>query len=534
MIQKIAISNFKVFKDFACDLTEGVSLIAGQNNSGKTSLLQAIAWWSEIWDFFHSVNTLQGNPIEINISAFKSIPISNFKELWHDGNTNNPITIQVEMDQGNLGFEIRYQSSYDIDVLIIEDTEESLQLLKGNPIKVQYITPYSAPEIYEYSVDYQILSIRLAHGKGGSIIRNLLLEASKDDEKWNTLQNTVDDFFGYELGFPSGLDPIRARYRHSPEENYNNLINGASGFLQVVFLQSVLVRSSDNSILLIDEPDIHLHNLLKEKIYRLICKQGIDKNCQVIIASHSSRLIDEANKDDNLFLIASNRLNKVNRQTARDVVTIPTQHFVHAEINHRVLYLEDNTDKDILLGWAKVLNHPAQYILDRVFCVTTARMKLNSKSHFQALRAVVPNLLGLEIRDSDGKTGNKQGPKGMKIEFWERYEIENYLIHPDAMIRYISQTYGKDKVKVVENHIKRILPGDVLDDPLTDEIEFHDDNKGKNILARILKLSGINLPESKLYTIAEVMKTTEIHPDVTKMLNLIQDQLNSPISDQNK
>ena len=52
MIGKIAIQNFKRFKD-STEFSlrpEGVTFLAGGNNSGKSTLLQALA----VWDFARS------------------------------------------------------------------------------------------------------------------------------------------------------------------------------------------------------------------------------------------------------------------------------------------------------------------------------------------------------------------------------------------------------------------------------------------------------------------------------------------------
>ena len=46
MIKKVIINHFKKFERLEFDLPDHV-VIVGQNNSGKTTLLQAIACWIE-------------------------------------------------------------------------------------------------------------------------------------------------------------------------------------------------------------------------------------------------------------------------------------------------------------------------------------------------------------------------------------------------------------------------------------------------------------------------------------------------------
>lgn len=47
MINKVVVKNFKKFEHIEFELPDHL-VIAGSNNSGKTTLLQAIAAWSEI------------------------------------------------------------------------------------------------------------------------------------------------------------------------------------------------------------------------------------------------------------------------------------------------------------------------------------------------------------------------------------------------------------------------------------------------------------------------------------------------------
>jgi len=151
------------------------------------------------------------------------------------------------------------------------------------------------------------------------VLRNMVLAASRDDAKWAALQNTIKSFFGFELSRPSDVDPIRARYRHSAKDHWYDLLNGTAGFLQTILVQSALLHS-DARLFLIDELDAHLHSLLKVKMYRLIREYYKQSDCQVLIASHSGRLIEEAESEqgNKLFLITANGVMPVRRQDAQE------------------------------------------------------------------------------------------------------------------------------------------------------------------------------------------------------------------------
>lgn len=79
-IKKIKIKNFRNFNDFEMDFKDGLNVIIGSNNSGKTSLLHAIR--------------LLSFPSDINIHDFNKNNLIQFKELY----LNEAPHIQLEYD----------------------------------------------------------------------------------------------------------------------------------------------------------------------------------------------------------------------------------------------------------------------------------------------------------------------------------------------------------------------------------------------------------------------------------------------------
>ena len=51
----------------------------------------------------------------------------------------------------------------------------------------------------------------------------------------------------------------------------------------------------------------------------------------------------------------------------------------------------------------------------------------NHKQHFHTIKKFVPDLTGYAIFDGDGKKHDVFEENGLKIRFWENYEIENYF-----------------------------------------------------------------------------------------------------------
>ena len=549
MIRRVAVSCFKKFRHLEFDLEER-ALIAGPNNSGKSTLLQALATWAELGEIWLRSDVELGRQdyqslhrVEVTVASLKTLALSSFDELWHNQNTREPITITVSADGWNVGFELSYQDTTIATVGPVTDISiPDLEAYAKNPPTALYVPSLSGLDIEEPEYSEGVVATRLAHGKGGMVLRNMVQAASRDGAKWSTLQNTVKSFFGFELSIPSGVDPISARYRHSARDHWYDLLNGASGFLQTVLVQSALLQS-DATLFLIDEPDAHLHALLKAKMYRLIREHCDENRCQVLIATHSGRLIEEAasEKGEKLYLVTASDLRPVRRQDAEHLSTIPSEQIVLAETTQRVLYLEGKTDIDILRAWANALGHPARQYLDTGFWVPTAEEKGRTfaKRHYRALKAQVPDLRALEVCDRNGAKakywdglrlgelrideGPKNTPEGMKVVYWTRYETENYLIHPNMILRFVSRLLGKTAEETARGYMEEYLPRVLVERPF--ESTDTDQIKGKTTVGRILSAAGAELGESEYYLLAAEMSSNEIHPDVVTMLDLIAAQL---------
>src|ERR1700730_8017999 len=93
MISKLTVQNFKRFKDCTEFVfkPDGVTFLAGGNNSGKSTLLQALA----VWEFGRSgieinrgqgalfVNAMAGG-VGVSAEEFSPIALPSLKHLWTD------------------------------------------------------------------------------------------------------------------------------------------------------------------------------------------------------------------------------------------------------------------------------------------------------------------------------------------------------------------------------------------------------------------------------------------------------------------
>ena len=199
-----------------------------------------------------------------------------------------------------------------------------------------------------------------------------------------------------------------------------------------------------------------------------------------------------------------------------------------------ILYVEGYSDIAILRVWAEKLAHPLFSFLDKPFWKPTIYQThpdldgIKAERHFEALKLVQQGILGIELRDSDGRPVNI-GPRnlqnGLARMHWSRYEIESYLIHPKSIVRFVKSISGQEAADRADNYMKQQFPPALYKDPFNPS-DYLQVTKAKNILSKIMQESAMDVQESEYYQIAAQMTPREIHPEVREKLDAIADHFN--------
>ena len=532
MINRVIIENFKKFEHLEFELADHL-VIAGPNNCGKTTLLQSIAAWSEIaiqWTDTSAdlARKQDGNypHIGLNLLRFHSVPLADFDHLWPEKNVGDPSSIWLQTDQWRIGFEILYNEQELASVRPAKGVnEENLERFMRDPLRTVYVPPLSGPDIAEAPYDPLVIPARLARAQAGSVLRNLLLAVSQDFQKWQDLCEVVRAFFGYELDYPSRAHEILARYRHSAESSSLDLSSAASGFLQVLLVYSALLQR-ETSVVLMDEPDAHLHILLQDKLYGRLCQIARQSKSQLIIATHSERLIRAAGADSLRLLTGEIRRVKDKRKLP-DTMRLEQTDILLAETEPGILYIEGATDIPLLREWARVTRHQLLSFLEKPFGWHTAENTWPAVRHFSAMRLMVPELLGVELHDRDEKEYHSPETvtSGMIRIIWKRREIESYLIHPEAITRFVEDKGGRQAAERATQYMKREFPIVLYEAPF--ELSgYASDVKAKNLLGRIFHEARLRIREADYFQIAAEMTIDEIHPEVIEKLDAIAEHFN--------
>ncbi len=581
MITQVIVENFKRFEREEFELEETI-VLAGPNNSGKSTLLQAVSTWAmalERWRLGKGRSAIGKAGAEKKASAkqrtgqpvtrkdFTALPLREFNLLWNETITGlskaelgpkqklgepRLIHITVKGSAGlttesawSLTMELRHQSSEQIYVKPVNMVDGELPGA-AEKLVVVHCPPFSGIGAEERRMDRGAQQLEIGRGKPGDVLRNLLLEVSQTDDLWNDLVKDIQDLFHVTLLGPQydeSLPFILCEYlggipKSSKGKNglrQYDIASGGSGFHQVLLLLSYFY-ARPAAVLLLDEPDAHLHVILQRQIYERLRTVAKRRSCQLIIATHSEVLLDATPPARVVsFLGKPHRLvRKDQRDQVREAMgRLTTLDLLLAEQGRAVLYCEGQTDFDILRAWAEILNHPSRKFFSQPFFHSNVgRNPRDAKVHLFALRAIHSAIRGLLVLDGDNRSidDHELSADGLTILRWTRYEIENYLLVPAAIHRTIApdpqDLFAAADVEKGLAYLRAQFPAPFFADPLSDKTAaVVEVPASKKILPQLFEAAGRPMEKSDFFLIAQNMRPEEIHPEVVRMLDAVADLL---------
>ncbi len=530
MIERVSVRNLKRFAELDCTLGNHL-VIVGPNNCGKTTLLQAIAFWSEIalrWSEYNPDLAREEDEnypsIDLHPGIISSIPLVEWDQLWPGKDVSEPASVQLRINGEDIGFELLFEGRFSVRARPMQEVPEAnLERIANNPITPVFIPPMSGVGLHEPRYEDEVIPAMLARGQGGTVLRNLLLRVSRDADGWAELQSIIHELFGYELTTPSaGAAEIFAGYRERPTASALDFSSAASGFLQIVMIYAAIFQRRGTTVL-IDEPDAHLHIVLQDRLYRDLRDRARSNEWQLIVATHSESVIREARSGE-LRLLSDGLIEIQQSQRLVDTLRLDNLDLMLARQFGRILYVEGKTDLQILRTWAAILQHPLSDFLDEPYWKPMAEEKWNTNGHFNALRLGMEEFRAVELCDRNDRpagAAETPSPEGMLRIRWLQYEIENYLIHPEAILRWIGSLGDASAVERANEFMKLRFPPAIYDDPFGADY-FH--RKGKDVLREVCDAARISVGETEYCDIATGMNQDEIHPEVIEKLNAIAKQ----------
>ena len=326
-LKEVTIRNFKAINDTTIKLSR-FTVIVGSNGSGKSSVLQALHW------MFQS-----GRNLAVGTNAVKN---DDFRQS--DGSTlsEKNATYMPSPEYRNAGHGAEYGNfkgspQMEVEIKAISNSEDNAPLnasmwiksarneglsvhVPSNNAFVQYLRDQSK-EFSSYipglagiaSVEEKrtklIVHRQAAAGDANTVLRNVLLLlkgiSHENETGLDLLQRFVSEVMGpvtLKVSFTEDKDQtIQASFQtkvmaDADQNRIKPLELAGIGFLQVIQIFAYLIYFRP-VLLLVDEPDAHLHPTAQERLVGVLAEAANHFGTQVILTTHSPSVVRALKND---------------------------------------------------------------------------------------------------------------------------------------------------------------------------------------------------------------------------------------------
>lgn len=337
-IKLLKIRDFKSVKNMEVHLNRQFSILTGVNNSGKTTILEALSLWVECFEKLLNVaqRSVAGKyrkgdyilgPINnkyFNFDEINSVRCPDFEDIFRDRNVKQPVTIEATVvnEEKNveqtIGFSISNSTNTRYAISLLDEKNFDYGLfntvfsrLNNGGVSSYFASPVASIEQREEFVTEPVLADAIRQRHSYQFIRNRIYKIY-----YSPVFRQFQDDLSFVLYGTASAARISLRsqsdinkdkrvvitYSISRETVEKDLALLGSGTLQVIEILLDLYHQSDErrdlNLILLDEPDSHIHRDIQERLIQTLNRAA--SNNQVVITTHNESLIRSAQLS-NLF-----------------------------------------------------------------------------------------------------------------------------------------------------------------------------------------------------------------------------------------
>lgn len=363
-IKVLKIKDFKSIKNVEVHLDMQFSILTGVNNSGKTTILEALSLWVECFEKLLNVaqRSVTGKyrkgdyilgPINnkyFNFDEINSVRCPDFEDIFRDRNVKQAVMIEAtvvneEKDLSQtIGFTISNSTNTRYVISLVDEKNFDYHLfnnifthLNNGGVSSYFASPVASIEQREEFVTEPVLADAIRQRHSYQYIRNRIYKLYH-----SPVFRQFQDDLSFVLYGTSSAARIVLRsqsdinkdkrvvitYSIGRETVEKDLALLGSGTLQVIEILLDLYHQADErrdlNLVLLDEPDSHIHRDIQERLIQTLNRTGA--NNQVVITTHNETLIRSAQLS-NLFHVDGTGRGKVQCLYKKELPKLNSPHF---------------------------------------------------------------------------------------------------------------------------------------------------------------------------------------------------------------
>jgi putative ATP-dependent endonuclease of the OLD family len=382
-LEKFVIRNFRGIENISLNLNKGLNVLVGENNSGKTAIIDALRLClsygnqrREIYisqsDFHVNKNVIANDIKDIEFHLYFHIDIpaeagwfNDLLSVQEDGTQDLQLHFRYYLDENervkyrvwggtNEGQAIAPEVLfliYHVHLDALRDAEQYLRPIRGNRLGQLYanIQIDRNREIDNEKKRELAKKVRSAVDNDADWIGHVAKGKEKINEhlketSFTNKQQQVDISF-LPFDFPKLVDNLKIQmpiYADNlvegdpAKQKHFELYQNGLGYNNLIYTATVLgdlkqrkeLQKETYAALLIEEPEAHLHPQLQNLFFNYLNKLDIELGFQIFISSHSPTITAKA--DLKSVIVLQNQANKIQALSlTKSGLTVENQKYLH-------------------------------------------------------------------------------------------------------------------------------------------------------------------------------------------------------------
>jgi predicted ATPase len=310
-LKAIKISNLKRSKIVEIN-TPPLTVIIGGNNSGKSSLIQGVHFAIAVLQATKSSAESGKSMSTLGYDQFIYKPTGDLTGLYHGGPMTSKLGPDFEFSFSSAGtpdpqnFVLKLRRGKNANIATIFDKKNSFYIRasdRTHPLSI-FVPGLAGVPLREEKRTASVVTNGIAQGDSNLYLRNILHSIIKDTTKLTRFHEIIGTIFpGLEIfsNFNESVNLYIDVYVKLDGTELPLEMVG-TGCLQAIQLVAY-VTAYDPALLLLDEPDAHLHPSNQRALastLKNIAQTGVTK---VILATHSRHIFDALASDEETQVI---------------------------------------------------------------------------------------------------------------------------------------------------------------------------------------------------------------------------------------